>query len=451
MASPDLFDIFHLYQQVAVAGVLEYFQKQAGQRSRRGIYSLGVVFWLMILQRLQPKGTLATAVQQFGQGMADGLLPDCKRVRQRKISPRTGGYCQARQKMPKLVAERVTDEIVEQLRQQITLPFRGVDRAVFLLDGTTLQLEHSRELARCYPAGGNQHGPYHWPLLRLLVLHDVGSGLAQRPCWGPANGAEAVSEQALVSQAIEQLPAGAIVMGDRNFGVFSVAYAAQQRQHPVLLRLTDVRARKLAGPIARAGAYAVTWKPSYWDGKGHSRKKDPKDWPPEAAVTGQVVAWQIGRGKSKSWLYLFSTVELPAKELVELYGHRWNIETDLRSLKRTVQLHHMTSKTVDTLEKELLVAISAYNLVRAVMCLAARRTNQDPRQLSFTQVLNVVNGAWPRLIGARTAQQHHQEFQRVLDFAALCTLPKRPKKRRYPREVWGRGYRFPTRHPEKTK
>lgn len=446
MASPDLFDVFRLYQRVVPVGVLEYLQREAGQRARAGIYSVAVVFWLMIVQRLQPNGTLASTVQQLAQGIADPLLPDCKRVREQKISPRTGGYCQARQKMPKMVVERVTDEIVEQLRQQISEPFPGLDRAVFLLDGSTLQLEHSRDLVQSYPPGGNQHGPNHWPMLRIVALHDVGSGLAQRPCWGPLNGPQAVSEQALAEKAIEQLPTGAVVMGDRNFGVFSMAYAAEERKHPVVLRLTDVRARKLVGDISQTGVYPVVWKPSRWDGK-----KQQRAWPPEAAVKGWLIAWRIGRGKSKSWLYLFTTLELSAEQVVKLYGRRWNIETDLRSLKRTVRLHHLTCKTVDIMEKELLVAVSAYNLVRAVMCLAARRTGVDPRQLSFTQVLNVVNCAWPRLLAARTAEEQQREFERVLDIAVRCTLPKRRKRRSYPREVWGRGFRFPTRKASKTK
>ena len=144
-------------------------------------------------------------------------------------------------------------------------------------------------------------------------------------------------------------------------------------------------------------------------------------------------------------------MKLPAAEVVSLYARRWDIETDLRSLKRTVRLHHMTAKSVDMMEKELLVAVSAYNLVRAVMCLAARQAGVDPRQLSFTQVLNVVNTAWPRLAAAGTIEEHHREFQRVLDFAASCTLPKRRKRRSYPRAVWGCGFRFPPRKREKTK
>jgi hypothetical protein len=53
------------------------------------------------------------------------------------------------------------------------------------------------------------------------------------------------------------------------------------------------------------------------------------------------------------------------------------------------------------MEKELLMAVSAYNLVRAVMCLAARKQQLDPRQLRFAHVLTVVNCAWPKLAQVR--------------------------------------------------
>ena len=47
---------------------------------------------------------------------------------------------------------------------------------------------------------------------------------------------------------MEQLPGGATVLGDRNFGVCWMAHAGQQRGLGALLRLTDVRARKLGEP-----------------------------------------------------------------------------------------------------------------------------------------------------------------------------------------------------------
>jgi len=440
----DWLSVLHLYQQTVTASLLQYLQKQTGWKVRRGIYSARVVLWLMMLQRLHAGATLASAVQLLLQGAAGGLLENCHRVRRGSISSRTGGYCQARQKLPKLLCRQVSEEIVERLRQVLSrdAPGRG---NVFLLDGSSLELEHCPEIVGTYPPAQNQHGHSHWPVLRIAVAHDVHTGLAQAPAWGPMYGASAVSEQALAEEIMAQLPRGATVLGDRNFGVFWVAHAAQQRGLDVLLRLTEVRARKLAGIFSETGEREVVWKASRWDGGKH------RTWDDGSQVSGRLIAARIGRGKRQEWLFLFTTLALPAQEMVELYGRRWNIETDLRSLKRTVRLHHISAKSPDMLEKELLMATSAYNFVRAVMCMAARRKAIDPRQLSFTGVLNVVNCAWSKLIDASTKSAHDREFYRVLDLAAQCTLPKRRKRRSYPRTIWNHHRPFPARPAEKTK
>jgi hypothetical protein len=433
MTSPEWSSILDLYQRIVCGGLIQYLQKQAGMRVRRGIYVPPVVLWLMILQRLHPRGTVTSAVQLLLAGAAEALLVDCARVRRQRISCRTGGYCQARQKLPKLLCRQVSEEIVEQLRQVLSASQPEGESNVFVLDGSTLELESRPELLKRYPPTHNQHGRGHWPALRLVVMHDLGTGLAQPPCWGAVNGAEATSEQALAEQALQALPAGSVVVADRNFGIFSVAYAGRSRGIGVVLRMTDVRARKLAGPISKPGEYRVVWKASRWDGSKH------RWWPEEAAVEGRLVAARVGRGKSKQWLYLFTTLERPMEEILQLYGRRWTIETDLRSLKRTVQLQHLRAQSEDMMEKEILMAMSAYNLVRAVMCMAARRSRVDPRQLSFTSVLTLVDAAWPKLVQASTKEQHDREFLRVLDLAAQCTLPKRRKRRSYPRRAWRRG------------
>lgn len=442
MASPGFANILDLYQRVLSAGVLEYLQKQTGKKIRRGVYSAQVVLWLMILQRLHPLGTLAAAVQLLIQGAAGPFLKNCRRVQKKRISARTGGYCQARQKLPKALCRQVGREMIEQLRKMLGLEDHDAPR-VYLLDGSSLELEHNRELVKSYPPAQNQHGASHWPVLKVVVLHELKSGLAEEPSWGPMYGPKAVSEQELAATSLDRLPAGAVILGDRNFGVLWVAHEAQQRSLGVMLRLTAVRARKLVGgPISREGEYPVIWRATRWDG-GKKRRV-----PGDAAVAGRLIAVRVGRGKTKQWLFLFTTLDWPVKTLVELYGKRWNIETDLRSLKRTVRLHHMTAKSKDMLEKELVMAVCAYNLVRAVMCLAARKSRIDPRQLSFALVLNVVDCAWPKLAGASTQEQFQREFSRVLKLAAQCTLPNRKRRRSYPRLLWRRQPASPFRKGE---
>jgi len=313
MTSPDLSSVLSLYQRAASCGVLEYLEKESAVRRRKGIYTLAVVFWLMILQRLQKGASQAGTVQQLAQGAAGGLLVRCKRVREKKISVRTGGYCQARQRMPKLLARQVSEEILERLRAEWSEPWPGLPAPVFLLDGSSVELEHCRELVRAYPPGTNGRSQGHWPVLRIVVMHDAGSGLAQAPCWGPMYGPRAVSEQALAEAAMEQLPSEAVIMADCNFGIFSTAYSAQQRQHPVVLRLTQARAYKLAGqPISQVGALAVAWQPSRHD------KPKQTPWPAQTSLAGRLIAGRVGRGQSKQWLYLFTTLTLPWREIIEL-------------------------------------------------------------------------------------------------------------------------------------
>jgi len=445
--------ISELFARLMPAELFRLLQRELKLKMRDGIYTPRVVLLMMIFERLNPRGTLASSVEHLAEGRFDPVLSSCKRVQEKKIGLGTGGYCQARQRLPKLVVSRSMDELVERLRRQLVTAEGGP--RVYLMDGTSLQLEHEQELVRGYPPTRNQHGRGHWPMLRMLVLHDVDTGLAEHPCWGPMHGRGAVSEQALAEQAMARIPRGSVLLGDCNFGIFSVAYAAQQRELGTVLRLTARRAGKLAGePIAAEGEYAICWRPSRWDGA--RKKSNPGDgslppWPAEACVQGRLIARRVGRGKAKQWLFLFTTMSLPADEVVELYGRRWRIETDLRGLKHTVGLQRVAGRSKDIVDKQLLVAMMAYNLVRAIMFHAAQHAAIDPRQLSFTYACNIVLDSYPRVLAARTEKEQQRELQRIIQLVARCRLPRRSKRRSYPRQIWSSGYHFPFRPAEKTK
>lgn len=438
------------------AAVLQLFRRAAppqywrrlGRKSgcRRGIFCLPVVIWMMVSQRLQTGGTLVTAVQQLRRGGYGRLGRGCKRIREGRISAATGGYCQARQKLSKLLAGQVVDDLFERLQAVLREGWSGLKRPLFLLDGSTLLLEHGPELQTAYPPAKNRHGRSHWPLLRIAVAHDVESGLAVRPSWGAACGAQATSEQKLVEEILGRLSQGAVVLADRNFGVFSVAWAAQQQQHPVVFRLTNARAGKLLGRALQPGIEeTVVWTPSRDERRAHP------ELPTGIHVTGRVIVCEL-QGAREPLLCLFTTLDQPASEIVQMYGLRWNIETDLRALKRTVRLHHVHARSLAMMEKDLLLAVLAYNLVRTVMCLAARKAGIDPRRLSFTSVYHLVELHLPGVLGARSKRAWYREMDTLVDFAADYKLPQRSKQRSYPRAVWSTGYRFPTRKAdEKTK
>jgi hypothetical protein len=444
MERAELPFVLSLYARLAPGELFQLLQRRTGRSTRDGIYTPRVVIWMMMLQRLDRRGTLASVVEQLALGRFDCVLSRCKRVQQRRIAISTGGYCQARQNLPKMLLDRSVEEIVQRLRNHLHEHLPVQARPVYVLDGSTLQLDSSAELKRVYPPARNPRRPSHWPVLLMVVLHDVETGMAERPSWGPMHGPEAVSEQALAERAIDPLPPDAVIIGDRNFGVFSIAHAIHQRGHQALIRLTKPRAERLQGGRLQAqGVYPVEWRPSALERAKHGKL-------PTDVVRGSLIVWRVGRGKNQQWLYLFTTLTLPPEEIVALYGKRWHIETDLRSLKQTVRLNRVSGQSVDIVEKELLTAVLAYNLVRAIMCVAASRAGLHGRQLSFTYAYNIVQDGIAGVLAAATFDQQIEAMDRLMDLVARCKLPNRAKRRSFAREVWRRGCAFPSRR-EKTK
>jgi putative transposase len=403
--------------------------------------------WLLITQRLGGGASLEVAVLELLQGLPASFWPrPCKRLRQwweggKAPSSHTGAYNQARQALPLRTVQQSCDRIFEQLVARSEPAGSEPATRAFVLDGTSMRLAHSPALGELYPPGHNRHGDGHWPLLRVLVAHDVRTGLAIRPEWGPMHGPRAVSEQGLLETAIDRLPSGATVIGDANFGVFSVAFAAEQRGHPVLLRLTAQRAQRLAGGVLRDGIdRTLVWKPSAADRRSHP------GLPADAGVTGRLMIRQVqpDNGAAPLLLALFTTQLSSRAEVFELYGQRWAIETDLRTLKSTLQLDQLTCSTPDMVAKEIEMAMAAYNLVRAMIALASEQSGIPPRGYSFTKVRRILEAFAPVIAAAPNEQAARRIFDQMMIYVQQSRLPRRKRKRpAYPRAVWKRGGTFP--------
>ena len=404
-----------------------------------------------MVQRLRGGASLETAVLQLLRGLPASFWPrPCKRIRQWRetgagISSHTGAYNQARQALPLSLVQQSCDRIFEQLAARMD-PLGAQDQPrTFLLDGTTLRVSSTPALRQDYPLGSNQHGLSHWPVIRMLVAHDLETGLAMRPQWGPMHGPDAVSEQGLLELSIGRLPAGSTVIGDANFGVFSVAWAASQSGHPCVLRLTVDRARRLAGGSLTDGIdRPLVWKPSRDDRRSHP------ELPAEACVTGRLIVRRVepDNGDDPFLLAVFTTLSSDWRKVFDLYGRRWTIETDLRTLKSTLCLDRITCTTPDMVAKEIDMSIAAYNLVRAVIGIAAGRSGLAPRGYSFTKARRIVETFGPLLANAPDPEAAQRAFGQMMTCLNQAKLPKRKRKRpAYPRKIWQRGNGFPSHKP----
>ena len=129
---------------------------------------------------------------------------------------------------------------------------------------------------------------------------------------------------------------------------------------------------------------------------------------------------------------MVSNVAADASSLGELYLRRYDIEFDIRDLKVTMDTENIRAQKLDTVMKELLGSVIAYNLVAQFRRQAAKLARVQPRRLSFS-------GVWltfqHHLLYAppQSFEQWQATYAAALVSAANRKLPNRPSPRSYPR------------------
>lgn len=415
-----------LFAQLVSPEDLNSYRRTLG-RGGGGLFTPALTVWLSVSAYLYGTGSLESAWQACGREEIAALSPRSARGK-RVLSPYPTGFAHARKALPQAVADRAADLLYEQGARAL-----GVQgRPVFLLDGTSLRLPSTPSLLREFPPAVNQYGASHWPIARVVVAHELHTGLALRPEWGPMFGPEAMSEHGLGMRLMERIPDGALVIADRFFGAFSMAFRLGAN---LILRLKEQQARAILGK--GADLLPEMDEPVVWK-RGVS--KDPA-CPKGSSIKGRLIVREVAHpGKGLMRLCLFTDdLKSSAEKLVELYALRWNVETDLRTVKRTVGLEVMRSQSPETLGKELVLAFSAYNLVRVVAGLAAYRAGIEPRRIGFTRAATAVR------LFARRATRLPEEVEAFFESLAAKTLPVRPNRKHPPRAVWPRSSPYPVR------
>jgi hypothetical protein len=73
------------------------------------------------------------------------------------------------------------------------------------------------------------------------------------------------------------------------------------------------------------------------------------------------------------------------------------------------------------------------------------QTGLDPRQYSFTRVQDLINTWLPHLASITSERKRKAEFERMMKYVPQCRLYKRKNRSAYPRTIWLRRRKFPTR------
>ena len=414
-----------LVDLIALPDLQAVFDDEDCDEAKR-VYTQAPTLALLVLQRLGGGLTLTAAVQELIKHHRD-LLPRNRRVEEGTLSQNNSAYNKARQKLPLQKVAAFSGAICDHLAAQSEPVWQG--RRVMILDGTTITLPSTPELKKAFPPATNQHGESVWPVAMLMVASEMATGCVLVPEVDAMYGEHNSSEAAQAERVIDRLPHDAMVLADSGFGIFRVAYHCEQRDKEFVFRLTASRFQSLKKKATLVEnekgfrTWHLLWQPSPKD-----RKSNPH-LPQDATI--EVFIHEIELAGEKN-LYLVSNVEADAGSLGELYLRRYDIEFDIRDLKVTMDTENLRAKKLDTVMKELLGSVIAYNLVAQFRRQAAELARVKPRRLSFS-------GVWltfqHHLLYAadQSFEQWQETYAAALVSAANRRLPNRPSPRSSPR------------------
>lgn len=336
-----------------------------------------------------------------------------------QVSLSSGPYCNARQRLPLGLVERLGKSVGERLEGGSTAGWRWRGRPVKIVDGTTVTMPDTEENQARYPQHGVQKPGLGFPIARLVALVSLGCGAVLNWAMGPCQGKQ-TGEDALLRLLYGSLVKGDIVLADGyHCSYFTVAVLylmgvdVLTRQHA--RRVTDFRRGKRLGK----GDHLVVWKcparPPWMEPEVYARI-------PEALV--------LREAKVAQWVLvstLMDPVQVSKEELNALYVQRWHIELDLRAIKTVMGMEILRCKSPQMVHKEVGAFFLAYNLIRAAMAQAAACAKLLPRQLSFCAAKRMINGFLDLLRG-RAARGLNRMFAYLRGAIALLLLPHRPNR-----------------------
>lgn len=373
-------------------------------------------------------GPLRTLGLFIGQALsADGA---CQDAVARNLSERTargasrctlntGPYCKARKRLRFELVLALLHAVARRLEQRQPAGWRWHGRSVKLVDGTTVSMPDTPANQVAFPQNRAQQPGLGFPLARLVGIFSLGTGALLDWAIGAYEGQDS-GEEALLRQLLGALEAGDIVLADQLYCSYWTLAMLKARAVDLVMRAKSTRRCDFRrGKRLGRGDHIVHWprppRPAWMDKDIYAALPELLSVR-EVRISGRVLVTTV-----------LDPRFAPAAELDRLYGSRWNIEVDFRSLKDALGMDVLRCKTPEMVRKEIAVHLLAYTLVRAVMAQAASLGQVLARALSFkgaTQVLNAYHQQLRHSAGARTAVM----IAHVLGAIAALHLPHRPHR-----------------------
>jgi hypothetical protein len=354
-----------------------------GVTFNQGIYTPLVTLGLFLSQVIDPDHSCLAAVARLIVWLALNHRKPC--------APETSSYCEARGRLPEGVVSRLVRQTAREADDRGSDAWLWNGRRVTLVDGTTVSMPDTLENQAVYPQSTSQGIGLGFPLVRLVALISLATGVVRDLAMGPYAGKE-TGETALFRTLWEGLEPGEIVLGDRLFGSFFGLAGLSERGVDALVRMHQRRQYDFRkGRCLGVEDHVVSWtkpeRPEWMDEETYAQI-------PEKLTVRELRISVEQPGFRVNELVLVTTLleaeVFPKQEVARLFLERWNIELDFRSIKCVLQMEVMRCKTPEMVRKEIWMHLLAYNLIRGVMVDAAEAHGKKPRQLSFKGALQTM-------------------------------------------------------------
>lgn len=337
-------------------------------------------------------------------------------------APSDAAWCRARARLPEGLWPELIDRSAHRLECEAGTRGGGWGRPLYLFDGSTLSMPDTPELVEAFGYADTRHGPSRFPVARLSLLVRAGTGAVCDYRLGPYRD----SEHAHLHALWHRIPSGSIVLWDKLLCSFYNLAKCRQRGVDVLTPLHQRR------DPAKLIAHGTPLGKNEWqvdlDLSPQLRKQynDP-DLPQTLPV--RLIRTVLHRnGKTKErWLIttLLDPHRYSRRRIVRLYRRRWEIETQIGSLKTTLQMNILRSHAPGTARSEVAATVLAHNLTQTLIHQAARHTGTPPDRISFVGAVRAAV-AFSSALRTASSADRVRVYRRMLRHIAAQTNPLRP-------------------------
>ena len=276
-----------------------------------------------------------------------------------------------------------------------------------------------------WPQPSTQKEGLGFPCMKLAGIFSLASGGLEDYAAGTLHQHESV----LFRSLWEGLDKGDILLGDRGFCSYAAMAGLARHGIDSVMRLHQARKVDFReGQRLGADDRLITWnKPQ----RTEAWSREEWEALPGSLSLRLIRLYVSTPGFRTREVTLVTTLSdakaYPADAIRALYAQRWEVDLHFHQIKILLGLDILRCKSPELIEKETLMHLIAYNLIRLLMQQAASTHGADLGRISFKGTLDTVRHFAAAIHAARaTPRKQDALIDEMLAIIASDCVPERP-------------------------